>query len=364
MRIGLALAGIALGALAQGQSTLEVEGRKVTLGPPTAVAVGVKDVNWAPSGKALMYDAVDADGYYQGFYRTTDEKAKSVMRIPQGAEFQHWKWLPNRLAVIEVLKREIPDKGTVRWTAHLLDAQRFTARELRSWEYPKDSKVTSELEVSPTRDHAILTFHDEKGVHPFVLLDGGAELVPSADVAAAHAAGASFAGWSVEGTAYYSDVPNLKLDGATVQVDGRAQGAVQFIIQAQAVGEDARAIHLTGSLMLVAANKRAPDAGTPVLELMPWNAGLRQVRSKGPNIETAPTPAVQAESQPAQVLAAERKGRAGSLWMVPALDEFKRVSGSLLIAAEAEKSWFDPRQSFVAYETAGALFVRRIMSEH
>lgn len=363
MRINVALAMMAFGALAQGQSTLEVEGKKVTLGPPTAVTVGIKDVNWAPSGRALMYDAVDADGYYQGFYRTTDEKAKSVMRIPQGAEFQHWKWLPNRLAVIEVLKREIPDKAIVRWSAHLLDAQRFNARELRSWEYAKDSKVTSELHVSPTRDHAILTFHDEKGVHPFVLLDGGAELVPSADVAAAHAAGASFAGWSIDGTAYYTDVPNLKLGNAEIKLDGQAQGPARFLIQAQASDEDEHGIRLTGSIFLINAARRAPEAGTPVLELMPWNAGLRQVRSRGPHLEGDAIPAVQADLQPAQVLAAQRSGSSGSLWMVPASDDSKHVSGSLLITAEGERAWFDPQQSYVAYETAGALFVRKILME-
>ncbi len=362
MKIQVSLGMAACAMIASAQAPLKVDGRTVTLGPPTAVTVGLKDVNWSPTGKALLYDAVDADGYHQGFYRTTDEKAKSVLRIPEGTTFQHWKWLPNRLAVIEVLSRELPDEDAVRWSVYLLDAQKFTARELAHWVFPKSANVSSKLDVSPTRDHAIFTLKDESGEHPFVLLDGAESLVPAHDIAAAIAAGSSFVGWSLDGTAYYAEAGELRIASRGITLSRGTGSAIEYLFEVESdSSHKGPIIFLSANRLLVLENMRAPDAGWPVLEVMPWNGRLRQISSRGPNLDEPFWPRVHAEGAPAQVLAAERSGTSGSLWMVENTPDGERPTGALLIAAEGKQAWFDPPQSFVAYETDGALFVRKIL---
>ncbi|HRK20994.1 MAG TPA: hypothetical protein PLX06_04270 [Fimbriimonadaceae bacterium] len=362
----LAFVGLGL-ALTQGPIGLQLGGRTVQLGETLPVAVGVKDVSWEPNGRALMYDAVDVDGYVQGLFRTSDGKGKMVLRHSAGTQFHDWKWLPKKLAVVEIVSREVAGTGKKRWSVYLLDAQNLTAREMLGLEYPKDEEMSLDFELSPTRDHGLLTVRDAKGERTYVLLDNGTSLVLSADVTQAKSQGAAFAGWSADGTAYFSAAGSTHsstiLDKAIVNEGG--QVSIQLMI-----GDKmrSRGFEVLGDLPLLGrlflrAKPIAPELGIPVLEVMPWNGGLRPVRSRGPFEETSfSPPAYEPKPEAALVTATGLRGEANSLWLVPELIEEgrPRPQGGLLVAAEAGQSWMPTIRNWIAYETAGALFVRAI----
>lgn len=363
-----ALAGITL-ALAQGQMGLSIGGQAVRLEPPVAVAIGIKDVNWQREGRALMYDAEDADGYHQGLFRTADGKGKAVLRLAPGTQFHDWKWFPKKLAVVEIVSREDPQTGVTRWSLYTLDAQTLTAREIMGWNFPKGEAGSVSMDLSPILDHALVTVRDSKSELSYVLLDNGGSLVLSPDLGNAKKQGSTFMGWSAQGTAYFSapGVTPETSDVATLDAKRGEGGLVhlQFFTQSSSsnrvpvLGD----LPIIGRLFLSAA-KTAPSPGTPVLELMSWNGGLRPVRSRGP-FEEVPFEPVALEPKPeaAQVLASLLRGQSGALWLVPELREEGRPRdpGGLLVAAEAGQSWFNPTREWIAYETAGALFVRKVL---
>lgn len=359
------IAAAGLGVLmAQGQAGLSIGVNTVRLEPPQAVVVGVKDVNWERQGRALMYDAVDADGYYQGLYRTADGKGKAVLRHPPGTQFHDWKWLPRKLSVVEIVSREDAAAGTRRYSVFSLDAQSLTARELLGLSYPKDEEVSVSMEISPSRDHGLITVRDRKGERTYVLLDNGTSLVLSADVTQAKLQGAGFAGWSADGTAYFRS----SVEDQAVQVLSTKSfnGLLQFQVALDNKSE--KGIPVLGDIPFISSlflrtAPLAPAVGVPVFEVMPWNGGLRPVRSRGP-FEGAPFAAPEFVSEPeaAQVIASHFRGQSGSVWLVHKLQEEgkPRPAGGTLVAAEAGQTWMPDIKNFIAYETAGALFVRQI----
>lgn len=356
-------AGLGL-ALAQGQIGLSIQGERVWLSEPKSVTVGVKDVVWESQGRALMYDAVDADGYFQGLYRTSDGKGKAVLRHPSGTTFIDWKWLPKKLAVIELLCREDAAKGTKRWSVYLLDAQSLAARELLGLTYPKDEEVSMTMQMSPTRDHALIDVRDAKGERTYVILDNGSSLTLSSDVTLAKAQGAQFAGWSADGTAYFHAPgfsSNMSIENPA-QKDQTIQGVM--VLESRTRNTPLLTSVPILSKLVWRSAPIAPALGTPVLEVMSWNGGMRPVRSRGPH-EEEEIFALPFEPKPeaAVVTASMLRGDAKSLWLVPETPDASgpRPAGGLLVAAEAGQSWLSSRRNWIAYETAGALFVRQVM---
>jgi hypothetical protein len=102
----------------------------------------------------------------------------------------------------------------------------------------------------------------------------------------------------------------------------------------------------------------APEVGTPVLELMPANAALRQVRFKGAweGIERKVAP-LRTESSGSELPYRLSKGTSTSLWLT---QDVKVPERGVLVAAHAQRSWLSPWNRAVAYLTDGALFVREL----
>lgn len=96
MRCGALFLSMWLVSAALAQSSLSVYGQALTLGSARAVAVDAKGMTWEPGARALVYDATDVEGEYQGAYRTDTGKGKAVLRLPEGTVIQDGGWLPKR----------------------------------------------------------------------------------------------------------------------------------------------------------------------------------------------------------------------------------------------------------------------------
>jgi hypothetical protein len=350
---------------AMAQSGLQVAGRQVELGAPKALAVGVSEVFWHPEGLALVYYAKDADGTYLGVYSQNADKTKAVLRFEEGTNVHFEAWLPKQPVYLIATSRPIPGREMKHWSLTTIDARTLSAKEVWSNDYASGAEVGIEVNASPSLDHAIVTVTDPEGRHPVVLLDGAVSAVYSRDVAAAWAQGSSFAGWSVDGTAYFSALGAPPVDQTVVAADvavSQLQGTFEIKLSV-----DTGSGNLSSDIPLlsfwVKASPVAPGAGTPVLELMPRNAVLRPVLSRGPYVGPEVLPhVVYPKPEESVVTSLARKDGSGALWLVRLTGDEGQPYGTdgLLIAAEAGKSWMCTDGNWVAYETAGALFIRRI----
>jgi hypothetical protein len=116
---------------------------------------------------------------------------------------------------------------------------------------------------------------------------------------------------------------------------------------------DGNSLKATGFKLWIAPPK--PAVGAAVLELMPANAILRQVRFGGAWEEKAK----QAEplaltTRPTNMQFGQASYIANSLWLTSEKDKFTGI----MLAAHSDKAWMAPKNAGVAYTTDGALFVR------
>jgi hypothetical protein len=350
---------------AMAQSGLQVAGRQVEMGAPKALAVGVNEVFWHPGGLALVYYASDADGNFIGVYSQNADRTKAVMRFEEGTSVHFEEWLPKQPVYLIATSRPVPGIEMKRWSLTTIDARSLSAREVWSNDYENGAEVGIEVNASPSLDHAIVTVTDPEGRHPIVLLDGAVSTVYSRDVAAAWSQGSSFAGWSVDGTAYFSALGAPPVDQTLVATD-RALSQLQGTFVIKLTVDTGGGNGQSGIPMLSLFLRRtpvAPDAGTPVLELMPRNGVLRPVLSRGPYVGPEVLPhVVYPKPEESVVTSLARKDGSGALWLVRLTGDEGQPYGNdgLLIAAEAGKSWMCTDGNWVAYETFGALFIRRI----
>ena len=362
------------------QNSLQAGGKDVRLGDAKAVDVGVQSTVWEPAGKAILYEATDADGAFQGVFRTDKMKGREVLRLPPNTNIEAQVWLAQRPVILQVFSTPVPEKKQKRWSIHVVDAEALAGKELWSWEYPDNEPVSVDINASPSLDHALVTIHDAKGAHPYVLCDGAASFVLSTEMEAASKQGHGFAGWSADGTAYFGQATTqgvdqaLDLSAGGVTSGGRADEEgiiVNLILDKSAratltVGAEIVLSDLTNKIRILRARPTAPAAGTGVLEVMPWNGRIRSIRSKGPFVSkpVAPIP-VLPRQEPARVTSGLRQAGTRALWLLPNTGEAEDAvqPGALLIAPDADLYWLSSNRSWVAYTVGGALFVRQITTK-
>jgi hypothetical protein len=351
------------------QGGLSVAGKKVELSTPVAVAVGVTQVYWQGEGKALVFYASDVDGKYLGVFNQESGKAKPAIRFTDGTEVRYEAWLPSRPVYLIATSRPVVGREWLHWAVTAIDARSMTAREVWSSEFPKEAEVGIHVEASPSLDHALITVNHGKERTPIVLLDGAVSAVYSRDVAAAWAQGSEFVGWSVDGTAYFSASPGATQERAllgeyTLARSLEKAAAEQTVeLKLKVTSGEFILDSIPVLSFLLKASMVAPVAGTPVLELMPRNANLRPVLSRGPYVGPEVFPhVVYPKQEPAQVQSEERRDGVFSLWMVRLTGDEAEPFGrdGVLIAGQAGNSWMCDDGNWVAYESFGALFVRRI----
>jgi hypothetical protein len=350
--------------------TLTAGDRHFKLGETTAVTVGVTEATWDPQGRGLIYVAEDADGRYQGAFRTDKLKGKQVLRLPEGTAITQQQWLAKAPELIEVVQQKLADQRAVRLSILVVDAEDLKAKTVWSMDYKEDAVASVDIDASPLLDHALVHIRDAKGSKPYVLVQGATALIEAPDIVKAEQEGAGFSGWSIDGTAYYSAnalTTNGLLENVTTVVADRlfrAQGdggqTLEFTLTT-----DGSAVKNVGGLTLAfRVMPTAPAAGVGVFEVMPSNGRLRSVRSKGPYIEKPRDLApIEERHETARVVSGLRLSSSQALWLIeqPKEQGDDMKPAALLVAPEARQTWMSDDRRWIAWEMGGALFIRQIL---
>jgi hypothetical protein len=343
------------------QGALQVAGKRVELGEPKAVAVGVTEAFWKPDGRAIAFYADDADGHYLGVFDQDSGKAKDLLRLAPGMQIHYEAWLPQRPIYLVVTSRPVAGRAARRWSVTALDAAAMTSRDVWSAEYGAEEEIGIEVDASPSLDHAIVTVTDSTGRVPVVVLNGATNAVLSRDLALAWEQGAEFAGWSADGTAYFTAPKPAPTANELTTILTQQQGGVVELQLKVSAEETLSSVPIIGFLLKF--KPTAPEAGTPVYELMPGNAALRPVLSRGPYVGPKTWPhVVYPVSEETVAVSRDRRDGTGALWLVHLTGEEGDPYGKdgLLIATSASRFWMCDDGNWIAYESGGALFVRRI----
>jgi hypothetical protein len=285
------------------------------------------------------------------------------MRFAEGTNVHYESWLPQRSIYLILMSRAIPGREARRWSLMAVDALSLRANEAWGAEYATTEEVGVDVNPSPSLDHAIVTVSTSKGRTPIVLLRGGTSAVLSRDVALAWDQGMEFSGWSTDGTAYFSGgIAHSDARSSYVRLaNGQSSGVVEFKISVQGGSELFSGVPIIG--MLFKGSPVAPEAGTPVHELMPNNAALRPVLSRGPYEAPKQFPhVVYPVPEDTVAIARERRDGTHGIWLVglTGIEGDPYTKDGLLVSAYPGKFWMCEDGNWVAYELAGALFVRRI----
>lgn len=380
----MALAFAHLG-LAQEQSSIKV-------GEPQFVAKKVTDVFWSNDGRSLAYVTETKQGKAVGVYDLDLGEGKIVAMLGEGATLQQVVWL--NLGKKAVMVVETPKNGQS-LAISVLDAHELTAKQLWSHNYEPKEGVGVSIEVSPSLPYALVTIAGAKASETWVLIQNAVGLVFSRDIAAAQTQGMGFAGWSKEGTAIFGagtgssgaftllgakggevtvSQPNA---GSSTPVSDKATFEVALELDKNVpknlLGE--LSLKLDGRAFFLRMRPNI-DVGATVLECVPSNGALRQVRFTGysdgiPGPEEYPMP----WSKPHQLVMGKSKEGTSALWLVkelprsevPPEDGQVRAPAALdepdwgvLISAQADSVWPAPYTRAVAFTWNGALFVRSI----
>ena len=363
---------------------------QVKVGPPEFVAKNVRNVTWSNDGRSLVYETSDSKGRKLGVYDLDGQDGKTVLDIPEGTDLDQIVWLNSGKKCLAVLKQRTT--GTT-VTVNLLDAHGLTARQVWTHTYGPKQAANVMIEPSPTLAHALLTVTGEKADEVWVLTLGGGSVVFSRDIQAAQMQGSSFAGWSQSGTAIFG--PGTK--NSEFVIDGK-QGDIKADKQSDGVNVTAITISavklsldghsgvvesdggLKSSLVFLARLRPNYETGASVLECMPANAALRQIKFQGyyadPLVDE-PNAEIRSENQ--QLVMGKSKAGANSLWIVPQnlppqdkapahtgivvetpKREVQKPEWGVLVSAQADQAWPAPQLTAVAFTWNGALFVRPV----
>jgi hypothetical protein len=283
--------------------------------------------------------------------------------MPEGTNIHFEQWMPNK-PVYLMLTSSLTAHGTKRYVVTSIDVRNSGPLEVWAEEYEKDAEVGFDVNTSPSLDHALITVTDPSGRHPIVLTEGAVNTVYSRDIATAWKQGMDFIGWSVDGSAYFgggtpAPAQELATEVTTLALNQQSQGTIEFKIKVE--GSLLESLPLIGFLWKV--RPTAPGAGTPVHELMPRNGVLRPVLSRGPYVGPDVLPhVVWPKDEEAVVRSNERLDGTGAIWLVALTGQEDAPYGrqGVLVSGERGQSWMCEDGNWIAYEVAGALFVRRI----
>ncbi|HTQ10581.1 MAG TPA: hypothetical protein VMI31_10955 [Fimbriimonadaceae bacterium] len=357
------------------------------LGPAEAVDIHVRSVEWHPGGTALVYSRDEANGIGIGIYRPGDPEGKVVLHLSKDDAW-NCDWFPGSTSALVTVHKKISAAGVAKNEAdvYLLDGKQQTSYLVFSKAVPQPEDIAVDCDLSPSLNHAICTVTEGKTTYHEVLPVNGGRMLPSTDIDQAVAQGFSGPTWSVDGTAIYGKGgQGLSINGANVTLSNAQdpESAITLTIKAQSATLDGR------SFVLKFAPPE-PPAGTPVLEVVPSNGVLRQVRSPGPWVDQPGSSPRFATVTGANWLSLQQlRGQAHSLWLIvrkpnpepaPNADNptvvvvngiFRVGSGSqeqtvgpdtvgALVAAQADSGEIAPGEKSVSYLTDGVLFVRAI----
>jgi hypothetical protein len=354
--------------LAQAQQLPKVD-------PPKGVDVNVAGITWHPQGMGLLYTKPEGTGTGIGIYALGQPEGEVVVHLRQNDRYEA-QWFDNQTVATIIVYRDLVSDGEkyMEASVYLADAMKGQSQLLWSQAYSaKSGGIDLDVDVSPRLRHAIYRVKNGKNRYHLVLPIGGTRLIPSPDLDKAQRDGLSGPSWSLDGTAIFALQPGgaqkfeISSDKISTTNVGDSNGVKTvagtlaletFTVELVGAVSDASFKFADGNLALWIAKPPPPPVGATVLELMPANASLRQVRFKGPWQDRAlPQNDLRAITRPSNIQFGSTAAAADSLWLVSG----KEPRDGILLAAHAEKSWIGPGSAAVAYLTDGALFVRLLI---
>jgi hypothetical protein len=345
----LVVAGTA--ALAQKPPTLE---------EPKPVDVRVESFQWHPDGTALMYARKeDEKGQGIGLYRLGDEEGKVLVHLKEGDTYE-CQWLEGMQVLILIVYRSADKVNEV--DIHVLNAK--TKTDELVYTRQSNEKLDVDVDPSPSLLHAIFRIKEGGKRAHFVLPLQGGRLRPSPDIDQAVDSGCNGPLWSVDGTAIYQNGGGLKLgeDGTFILSQGDKAKLVGQTLEFTIDKGDLKLAGDGGLSLSFRFTPPAPPVGTPVLEVVPANGVLRQIRFKAAWEERATPPTLnQTKAEPRRLEFGGATGQANSLWIVTGKENEKGIS--TFVAAHSQKAILAPSDKGIGYLTDTALFVRRFASQ-
>lgn len=339
--------------------------RPPVLEEPKAVDVRVERFDWHPDGSALAYTRMeDEKGRGIGLYRVGDEEGKVLVHLKEGDTYES-QWMEGTQALILIVYRKMQESNQA--DIYVLNAKNRTAEQV----YSKQSSERLDVDVDPSPSllHAIFRIKEGKERHHFVLPLQGGRLRPSSDLDQAVDAGYFGPLWSVDGTAIYqkgaASASDPALDKMAVAIQARDKAEFELLQlkggEITVQGEALMAEKVRAELVL-RFRPIAPPAGTPVMEVVPANGVLRQVRFQGEWQEQAkPQSLNSTKAEPRTLEFRGIRGEARSLWIVVGKD--KNTAPATYVASHAQLASLAPNDKAIGYVTDSALFVRRFVHQ-
>jgi hypothetical protein len=343
----------------------------------TPVDIHVKDVDWQPLGKALIYRRDSETGFGLGVYKPGRYEGKVVLDLEKGDKYDvtWFSMESSALVVVQTPQGKEQDKST-QIRIYLLDADKQTSKQVYSETFPKSATPKVEVNSSPKLRHSIVSFILKGISRHLILCVGRDDLMAAPDLDREVNSGTPEPHWSVDGTAVYSSL-KVRRDDARHMLD--IQDGGKTIAQVELAGPAYLDIPVEIRDLIIRSNTRDIDgnvitftiqgpyarcyavakSGSTVLELIPTNAVLRQIRLRE-YWNWSETDKQELVSVELPVLLQYEKSNAQdiSIW----IKEDKKTSvPSTLVAVHASHTWLAPRDTAIAYVIDGALFVRTLV---
>lgn len=340
--IGLAAVMVLVGQGAVQRSQLPA------LSEPTAVDLRVESYQWHPHGEGALYARKEDSGTGIGIYRLGDLQGDVLLHLRPDETYE-MQWFESAAAAIVIAYRKVDGKTEI--GIHVIDARTKKAKKLFGQVFEGDADV--DVDPSPSLIHAIFRLKTGERRQHLVMTQGGGALVYSRDLDRAVESGFSGPVWANTGSAVYqkggTEQPvEIALKEGTNQVNGTI--TFQVVL-------DASEIKLSGSRFWV-ASRPAPPTGTPVLEVIPANGAVREIKFPGPWEWTRPEFApLDVQLNPQRLEFRGEAGHSQSLWLVPG--DVKGAKG-IFVSAQADKPSIAPENRALGYLTDGVLFVRKM----
>jgi len=363
------------------------EASGIKLGKPQFVAKRVKEVFWAPNGRALAYTTETKDGLAIGVFDVDQDESKTVLTLYKGDKITNVEWLAGSKQALLVIQN---DSGMTTLNISILDTVLQASRPLWSRQFDKEDSPSLGVDISPLLDHAIVTIATQKKHESWVLTNGASALVFSRDIAAAKEQGHSFSGWTSSGTATFGSLSGANeiamtgtLNNAAVTISD-IEGSSETVRRTRTFEvmlslENGTAASTVGGLNLSFRVMRVIMPGESILECVPANGALRNVKFPG-YFEAKPPPMLFPYAFPSnqELKLGRSQASANSLWLVPQIVAQPQTVAAeatpssdvtalvavpkegILVSAQADAWWPSPYTRSVAFAWNGALFVRSV----
>lgn len=349
-------------------------------GKSVFVASRANDVSFAPNGAGLGYTYSDANGNIieAGVYDLVKQRGKTLFAASEGQSLDTVRWIHGKSIEIAIESEKFKSqdgRAMVRKSVLQFDADAMTSKVL--WKADFDEKVGPRLSLhrSPVLPHAIIKVIAGDQVEYLVLTLGAQDILISQDIKQAIDSGHGFAGWGVDGTAFFGEGINGSLDDDLLEALRISEFTLLYTLeQAGAtklditpVGGDPKKQLIesrdAGSLLTIvlqptkSETKKTLGEGANALELIPTEAVLRPVRFPGFWVDKS-LPETTALALADEKLPFKNSfGNTKALWLTP---NKKNPQEGTLVSASAENYWLHPNGHTVAFTSHGVLFVRTV----